>query len=577
MFCSNCGNKVADGVNFCSSCGNKMSADAVNEVATPAEKANSIEILEEKYPPMREARELFDACNIEEAIECYEMVLNIYEMEDSERAEVFYILGQCYFMCYQLNDDNEKFDSAIEQYTMAIVYDEFNDKYYSARGEAYYDKWDYEVKTYDAAIEDFTKAIELRKDASYYHSRGNIYSFTVPFYIKKEEMDAIIHRKEREYLEATIRNIKEERYSAAIEDFTKAIELRGNAFDYSSRGGVYKKKEDYNAAIEDFTKAIELGGDYSDYHSCAEAYFEKGNYHDAMKYAERALELVKLNFDKSYMENILEDIKELNDKLKERIRYSTLPEEPKKRKVIVLLKHEDIADSLETEWIKSPNITVLEYPINSNSPIIENALYQSLDDKGLIESGAILVQSPYNLNVYEDAKDVENLIHSNVLRKYNIFATFCGILGATRIGSKQFESEQNSASIEGSGQAGYKLVGADFNINSELENRLSQELEMDIEYDGNPNPDIEEAKKYLLDNYVSNDEVLKSLLEDRARSGNKIKSKKISFSLTSESMQSLKLLGKIRLGFFNAEGNYASKVNTLRNLKVSLSVEFGQG
>ncbi|GBU26295.1 hypothetical protein R83H12_03001 [Fibrobacteria bacterium R8-3-H12] len=252
------------------------------------------------------------------------------------------------------------------------------------------------------------------------------------------------------------------------------------------------------------------------------------------------------------------------------------PENPQERKVIVLLDAVDIVSVFKSSWINSPNITALEYPFDSDSPILESELYKSLEMQNLIEQGAILSQSPYDFGDYRDSRDIESLISSNALQKYTIFSGFCRKLGATRIYGKHIESETNDTNREVGGKAGYKIAEAEFKMNKDLERKLSQELELEDTYDGDPNPDIEEAKKYLFANHVSHDKVFTSLLEGRTGSG-KIRSRNLSFSLTSESMQSLKILGGIKFGLFNADGNFENKVHTLKNLKVSLSIEFGKG
>jgi len=255
-----------------------------------------------------------------------------------------------------------------------------------------------------------------------------------------------------------------------------------------------------------------------------------------------------------------------------------LPENPQERKVIMLLSAPEIMDlhSNKMEWIKSPNITILEYPFDNDSPILKTELYKSLDMANLIETGAILSQSPYDFKEYADARKLEDLIHFNALNKYTLFTRFCAKLGATRIYGKHFESEQNTSNKEFGGKAGYKIAEASAQVNRDLESKLSQELELEDIYEGDPNPNIEEAKQFLTDNHIFHDKVFTSLLEARTGSG-KLKSRNISFSMTSESMQSLKILGKIKYGPFNADGNYTSKCNNLRDIKISLSVEFGKG
>lgn len=61
-------------------------------------------------------------------------------------------------------------------------------------------------------------------------------------------------------------------YPGAIEDFTKAIELKSDdKLSYYGRGKTKSLLKDYRGAIEDFTKTIELAPDFKD------AYSERGN------------------------------------------------------------------------------------------------------------------------------------------------------------------------------------------------------------------------------------------------------------------------------------------------------------
>ena len=92
----------------------------------------------------------------------------------------------------------------------------------------------YDLKDYDGAIADYTKAIELDpNDASVYYNRAN----------------------SKKYLKD---------YDGAIADYTKAIELDPNyASAYNNRGHLKNDLKDYYGAIADYTKAIKLDPNYS--------------------------------------------------------------------------------------------------------------------------------------------------------------------------------------------------------------------------------------------------------------------------------------------------------------------------
>ena len=107
------------------------------------------------------------------------------------------------------------------------------------RGECYLKKGDLEF-----AIKDFDRVIKEMSDhpdyASVYKNRGIAYFGTGNF-------------------------------DCAIEDFTKAIELKSDyANAYHLRGIVYCKKDEYNSAIEDFSMVIALKPDY------AKTYYNRG-------------------------------------------------------------------------------------------------------------------------------------------------------------------------------------------------------------------------------------------------------------------------------------------------------------
>jgi hypothetical protein len=285
--------------------------------------------------------------------------------------------------------------------------------------------------------------------------------------------------------------------------------------------------------------------------------------------------------------------------------YSELPENPNKRKAIVFLdKH--IRDDIErtkklydgkdfnlTDHIglekgltgfiesfiemrkleESTNIAVLAYFKGDEK---KSPLYQSLDKDGLLGDGMVLWQSPYDVNHYEEARDVDSFLQSNALQKYQLFSELCGKLGATRIYGKQFEIANDGENTQIDGKTSYKAVSGEFQRNSSWENNVRQELELEDTYSGNSNPNIEEARKFLIDNNLSTDRVFSSLVSGRAGE-NKILSRNLSFSLTTESKKLLDITGNISLFRFKANGNYKNEVNALRDLKITLSVEFGKG
>jgi len=160
-------------------------------------------------------------------------------------------------------------------------------------GEAYYQKSDY-----DAAIVDFTKAIELsdKPNAFYYHWRGAAYCKKDNYYAAVADFTKAIELKNKltDYFWRGTAYYDEGDYDAAIADFTKAIELRGKtAYYYLWRGVAYYRKYDFDVAIADFTKAIELDDkpNANYYHWRGVAYYDIGDYDVAIVDLTKVIEL----------------------------------------------------------------------------------------------------------------------------------------------------------------------------------------------------------------------------------------------------------------------------------------------
>jgi len=112
----------------------------------------------------------------------------------------------------------------------------------------------FDKKDYDKAIADYTEAIRL--DPNYY----NYYN-----------------RRGDAY------NIKKD-YDKAIADYTEAIRLDPESGSYLNRGNAYRDKGNYDKAIADYTEVIRLEPEYEKYGyiSRGNAYRDKGDYDKAI-------------------------------------------------------------------------------------------------------------------------------------------------------------------------------------------------------------------------------------------------------------------------------------------------------
>ena len=127
-------------------------------------------------------------------------------------------------------------------------------------------------KNYDAALNDYNKAISIQKRWEYYYNRGLLYkdnlkepkkslsdfnnalSLIENISAKADEKATINYQKGNVFL-------LEEQYLNAIESFTVAINLNTGAElsnAYANRGWAKNQLDDYLNAIEDFNQAIEI-------------------------------------------------------------------------------------------------------------------------------------------------------------------------------------------------------------------------------------------------------------------------------------------------------------------------------
>lgn len=143
----------------------------------------------------------------------------------------------------------------------------------------------YVEESYDSALIDYNKAIELQPDDVYYwYFRGAVH-----------------------------KNLK--KYELALRDFSKAIELDARMYlAYHMRGLVYDISGQQQQALADYTKSIELKNSY------APAYMLRGALYEGMGEYEKALADLReaMRLDKRYEKGLQEQIEAIQKKMQEK-------------------------------------------------------------------------------------------------------------------------------------------------------------------------------------------------------------------------------------------------------------------
>ena len=165
-------------------------------------------------------------------------------------------------------------DAAIAYYNEIISTEPENtsivaDTYYN-RGTAYST-----IGKYDRAIEDLTKAIELRpNDPGAYYNRGGTYNDKKMYELAITDLNKAIKLSPDDaslHIARGVAHIGKHAYECAAADFSKAIELNPNHADaYNGRGFTHYRSGDFGSAIVDYNQATHLNPDLS------EAYCTRG-------------------------------------------------------------------------------------------------------------------------------------------------------------------------------------------------------------------------------------------------------------------------------------------------------------
>ncbi|AFZ48148.1 serine/threonine protein kinase [Cyanobacterium stanieri PCC 7202] len=200
--------------------------------------------------------------------------------------------ANAYYEQGNLYREQENYESAIEQYTLAVeINPDFADAYYN-RGLTYAD-----LGLDDQAIADYTRTIEI--DPEYldaYNNRGIIfanlqeYEKAITDYMKVISSDpdyVLAHNN----LGVAYDSLG--RFRDAIASYTRAIELNpGYGLAYNNRAISHGSLEQYNEAIRDHTRAIEFNFVSADvYFRRGNAYRNLGSHESAIADYTRAIEL----------------------------------------------------------------------------------------------------------------------------------------------------------------------------------------------------------------------------------------------------------------------------------------------
>jgi len=249
------------------------------------------------------------------------------------------------------------------------------------------------------------------------------------------------------------------------------------------------------------------------------------------------------------------------------------PLNPDNRRAIVVLQEHEIEkcayEKCSGGILVDSEAYVLQFPV-SDRPNMPQAL-QNILDMNQARPGSTLIQSPFDLDVYEE---VSSAPQQFALAKHMYFSILCKHLGAREVIVEQVDMKTSSAmhGIEVKGNKNGCVAGADIK-KTECE-KLRAKMSLHDKFTGGP-PDLEKAEQLLRGKKLIADSNMRSLIEMRRDGANQITSRELVLSLSSEANNNLKVVGKLKVpGFIKLSTSYESVLNNLFEYTLTVKVEF---
>ncbi|MDJ0897565.1 MAG: hypothetical protein QNJ55_02055 [Xenococcus sp. MO_188.B8] len=214
-----------------------------------------------------------------------------------------------------------------------------------------------------------------------------------------------------------------------------------------------------------------------------------------------------------------------------------LPEEPEKRRVIMVLSRQNLnqlqinaeSDRSARELLLNSQVSLLDDSAKGDSSLI-----QRLRGSGLLNSGSILIQSPYDPSSYADAL---NASYSFAQAKCIHFANLCGLLAAKKVSVEQMEIQTSDGKTKFSGNLDTSYGRGRAEVERRAWEQMKKAITIEEEYDQGE-PKLEQAEIYLSKHQWLSDPHMNGLLFKR-EAGIPIKKHKFILSLTRESQKNL--------------------------------------
>ena len=250
---------------------------------------------------------------------------------------------------------------------------------------------------------------------------------------------------------------------------------------------------------------------------------------------------------------------------------STWPDEPHRRKTVLVLNQQDI-DALRFEEggadiLLNEDVFILPSSLRQSNPVV-----QDLIDSGLVQPGAVLIQSPFDKDIYENSIQA---VERFALAKYLHFSTLCMNLGAREVTVEQIElkNTEDRKIVPLQGVLSMKGTG-DIKIEDKEVASFYDKLTLHDKFQGGP-PDVPAAEKYLKRTGLSGDDAMRALIDLRRNPNNLLTSRELRLNMTSEVKRNFNVLANLKIpAYLSLEAGYDRHVHEQTEFTLTVKVDF---
>jgi len=256
--------------------------------------------LKHSKDPYESSRTLNNRATIYENQEKFDLALEEY----TKAIEIYPNYSLYYSNRARIYQKQQNYELALTDYTQAISYDKENPRWYKQRADCYILN-----KDFTAALKDLDKAIELAPtNVNYLYERGVLYKETLNNNKKAlDDFEKILEIDSTDidalnYIGVILED--EGKYDLAIAQYEKGIALENinaesAAFCYRNRAAIFIKQNKFSEALKDFNKAIEISNEKSySYQERGDFFISLGEYEKAL--IDLSLAIENTTTEKSY-------------------------------------------------------------------------------------------------------------------------------------------------------------------------------------------------------------------------------------------------------------------------------------